>query len=85
MAMLVAGAYWTLFALLFSIGATTGANLALSLVATIVMAFFAPFGASIALSKGGAEPSFGWIGLTALFVMAAAVAAVYRSREIPHE
>lgn len=84
-AMLVAVAYWTLFALLFSIGATSGAKLTLSLVATIVMAFLAPFGASIALSKGGTESSFGWVGLTALFIVAAAVTGVYRSREIPHQ
>jgi len=73
--------YWGLFASLFEIGAAKARRLALTLIIGVVLAVIAPFVSSITQASSGNAAPYGWVGLSAIFISAAIVAAVYRRRE----
>jgi hypothetical protein len=73
--------YWGLFASLFEIGAAKARRLALTLIIGVVLAVIAPFVSSITQASSGNAAPYGWVGLSAIFISAAIVAAVYRWRE----
>lgn len=73
--------YWGLFAALFDIGAARKRRLGPTLAVGIVLAIVAPFVASLAQRRLDDTLSYGWVGLSVIFMIAAIVAAVYRRRE----
>lgn len=73
--------YWGLFATLFEIGAAKARRLLLTAITAVALAVVAPFLSSLAQASSSNAAPYGWVGLSAIFIAAAVVAAVYRWRE----
>lgn len=73
--------YWGLFAALFEIGAAKSRGLVLTLIVGVALAVIAPFVSSLTQASSGNAAPYGWVGLSAIFIAAAIIAAVYRWRE----
>jgi len=74
--------YWGLFAALFEIGAAEVRRLLLTAAVGVSLGVVAPFVSSLTEASSGDAAGYGWVGLSAIFITAAVIAAVYRWREL---